>query len=465
MKRWLTLGSFVLIAAAIVTFRPVQTPGPFLRDFEAYWSAGSASNARADPYGRSIWSAERGVPGVDASHDELLPFVGPPATLPAWRLLARLPYVVAARWWFAALSIAVLSLAAIVVGASAGSVSFSTFFAALALAISFGPVTSDVALGQMALIAFLAATVVALPLSLIPRSAAAFVAFFQPNVAFGLISQLGRNRATLAIAFGLLATYAAGALGTGWHWPIEYALRLLRHEDAERLSAIQLTPGAIAYGAGMPAGTTVLISIAALIAALAAAVLVWRRVADPFARFAAIAALAPFASSFFHEHDLVVAYIAGVWCALRTRAAVRLLALGATLLVAIDWLGLAQRPTGMPQSILLAIATVAAFTALGTDADWRTAALAGGILAATFAVAASLAAMHPAPIWPDALGHFHAVSSASAADVWRDEQRRTGLFAVNPTWAFLRALSLTGCALVSLSVFLQSNRDAHFAHD
>ncbi len=452
--RWLTPLAFVFIAAAVLTFRPAQTPGPFLRDFEAYWSAGSAWNARGDPYGRDVWEAERAVPGVDSSRDELLPFVGPPATLLAWSLLARLPYVLAARLWIALLAVAVLALAAIAVRAGNPRFSLAAFFAALALAMAFGPITSDVALGQIALIAYLAAVTVALPLGLPLRAAAAFVALFQPNVAFGLFSQLGRNRATLALALGAAGTYAASAAFLGWRWPASYLSRLLPHENAERLSAIQFTPGAIAHGAGMPVGATAFVAIATGIVAVAAIVAMWRHVPDPFARFAAIAPLAPFASSFFHEHDVLVAYVAAAWCALRTRGSIRAFALGGTLLVAIDWLGLAQRPTGTFQSALLAVAALCAFTALGEDADWRATATVAGAVAAVFALSAWLASGHPAPIWPDAMGNFHALPTESVAGVWRDEQARTGLLGIDPLWAFLRVLSLTGCVLLSLSVYL-----------
>ncbi len=84
MRRWLLALACASIAVAILAARPRPTPGPFLRDFEAYWAAGSAWNAHGDPYGRAIWTAERAVAGVDARHDEVLPFVGPPATLLAW---------------------------------------------------------------------------------------------------------------------------------------------------------------------------------------------------------------------------------------------------------------------------------------------------------------------------------------------------------------------------------------------
>jgi hypothetical protein len=458
VNRWVTLVALAVIVAATLAFRPVPTPGPFLRDFEAYWSAGSAWSAQADPYARTIWSVERGVPGVNASRDELLPFVGPPVTLLAWSAMARLPYAVAVRLWLAVLVLAAVALVAIVVRASARPVALWAFLPAGALAIAFGPITSDLALGQVALVAFLAATLVARPLRLVPRAVAAFVALFQPNVAFGLVSQLGRNTATLAIVLGGLASYATAALLWGWRWPATYLRQLLAHESAERLSAIQLTPAAIAHGAGMPPGATQAIAFATVVVALATAFALWRRIAEPFARFAAIAPLAPFASSFFHEHDLVVAYAAAGWCALRARGTVRAIALAATLLVAIDWLGLAQRPTGLAQSALLAAAAALAFIALGETSDWRATAAAIGTIAAIFAYGAWLAIGHPAPVWPDALGNFHAAPTASIAEVWRDEQRRTGLLGINPVWAFLRELSLFGCALLSLSVYLTSCR-------
>ena len=70
--------------------RPVGTPGPLLRDFEAYYAAGATWALGGDPYGREVWRVERRVPGVDASHEELLPFVGPPFSLPLWRSFAAL---------------------------------------------------------------------------------------------------------------------------------------------------------------------------------------------------------------------------------------------------------------------------------------------------------------------------------------------------------------------------------------
>ncbi len=461
--RWLLPLAFALAAAAILSFRPVATPGPFLRDFEAYWSAGSAWNAGGNPYGRAIWNAERTVPGVDASRDEILPFVAPPPTIALWSLLARLPYPVAAGLWSALLAVAALALVIVVVRASAAPSAYA-FLCAGVLAVGFGPLTSDLALGQVALLAFLAATLASLPLPLLGRIAASFVAFAQPNVAFGLVALLGRNRATIAIGAGALAAFAFGALFFGVRWPIDYAMQLAAHAHAERFGAIQFTPAAIAYGAGFSLAAAAAIAVACAAAAALAAIALWRRIGDPFARFAAIAALAPFVTTFFHEHDLVVAYAAAGWCAFRTRGPVRSLALAATLLAAIDWLGLAQRPTGIAQSALLAAAAACAFVALGdASSAFRRRELFGALAATTvvafvFAIAAWLGAAHPAPVWPDALGAFHAPSTAPIAGVWAAEQQRTGLLAVDPVWAFLRALSLLGCALLSYCVYDVSKR-------
>ena len=238
-----------------------------------------------------------------------------------------------------------------------------SFLALLALALAFGPMTSDLALGQLALPAFVGATLVVLiaARSLAGASAAAFLAFAQPNASLGLVSQLGRNRATFAMALGTLLAYALGALAAGWAWPVAYARILAAHGAAERFAAIQISPASIAFGFGAPPLAAGCAGVAIALLAIAAAIAIAVAVRDNFARFAAFSALGPFAAGFVHEHDLVVAYAAAAWCALRTRATARIVALAGTLLVSVDWLGLAQRPTGIAQSALLALAALCAF--------------------------------------------------------------------------------------------------------
>ena len=215
--------------------------------------AGIAWNAGGDPYGRAIWNAERNVPGVDASRDELLPFVGPPPDAARVERLRAAAVRAAAALWPALLAIALLALAAVGAPRSRKRAALALLVAAaLALAVAFGPVTSDLALGQLALPAFSAAPPSSLVAarSISAATAAACLAFAQPNAALGLLSQLGRNRATFAIVASAILTYALGALAAGRAWPPVYARALAAHAGAERWNAIQLAPAAIAYGFG-----------------------------------------------------------------------------------------------------------------------------------------------------------------------------------------------------------------------
>jgi hypothetical protein len=448
------------VAAALLFARPSPTPGPALRDFEAYWSAGAAFNAGDDPYGRAVWSAERTVRGVDASRDELLPFVGPPATLPLWSLFARFPYATAARMWWALLALSLLGLLLLLARAAGGTLAPFFVAALVLLALGFGPMTSDLALGQIALVALLGATAYVC-LAGVPVAAffGAFAACFQPNVALGLLSQLGRNRATLVLIAAGFVTYLAGVAGAGWSWPVTYAGVLTAHAAAERFTAIQISPAAIAFGFGAPERFAAAFGLAVAGGAIVAAFAIVRSLNAPFARFAAAAALVPLIAGFFHEHDLIVAFPSAVWCAFETRGSTRMLATIGTLFVAIDWLGLAQRPTGILQSALLAAAVLCALVALSNENEARATLASGLAMIPVFAMAAWLGASYPAPVWPDTLGGFHAAAGLSAAAVWNAEQHVAGLDAREPVWALFRALSLLGCGLLAASIFRQT-RDA-----
>ncbi|HEX3458705.1 MAG TPA: glycosyltransferase 87 family protein [Candidatus Baltobacteraceae bacterium] len=459
MRRWLPGVAFAAIAGAVFFARPAATPGPKLRDFEAYWSAGVTWNSGGNPYGRAIWNAERTVDGVTPSRDELLPFVGPPPTLPLWSLLARLPYDSAAILWIGALLAALLAMVAATLRGSATPVKLCAFAAALALAIGFGPLTSDLALGQIALPAFAGAALVVVARSRWLGAAAACLAFAQPNASAGLFSVLGRNRATASIVLALVATYALGAFAAGWSWPLTYAKALAAHAGAERLSGIQIAPAAVAYGFGASPGVAAWLGLACAAVAVAAAALIATRVREPFPRFAAFSALVPFVAGFVHEHDLLVAYAAAAWCALRTRGTTRAVALAGTLLVAVDWLGLAQRPTGIVQCALLALAVLLAFVALGERHESRAQWIAAAAVTVLFFAGAWIGAHYPAPVWPDALANFRATPAAGAAQVWLDEQRASGLLAAVPAWALLRALSLAGCGLLAYAIYRRPASD------
>jgi hypothetical protein len=353
------------------------------------------------------------------------------------------------------LGISILALVATTIRGSGAPITGLSFLAALLLAIAFGPISSDFALGQVALPAFAGAAllVVLANRSVMLAALGGCIAFAQPNAAIGLASQLGRNRAMLAVALGALLAYLLGALAAGWTWPVDYAHVVASHGAAERFIAIQLSPAAIAHGFGAAPNVATALGLGVAVLAVAAAIVLAYRVRDAFARFAAFSALAPFVASFFHEHDLLLSYAAALWCALRTTAAARSIALAGTLLVGIDWLGLAQRPSGIAQSLLLAVSAFAAFVALGAKVDLRGVTPVALGVAALFIGAALLATHHPVPVWPNTLAAFHAPANAGAAEVWHAEQRASGLLAVVPAWALLRSLSLLGCALLAHAIY------------
>jgi hypothetical protein len=443
------------VVLAVTIARPAPTPGPLSRDFEAYWAAGATSNAGADPYGRAIWNSERAVAGVDARRDEILPFVGPPHTLLFWRIVAWLPYERAAHLWWAVLAISLLALVGAVVGASGVTFTARAFFGGIVLAIAFAPISSDLALGQIALPAFLGTVLVAVLAErrLTLGVVAAPIAFAQPNISLGLLTQLGRNRTTVAMLAGAALTYVLGALAAGWSWPSSYARIVAEHGLAERFVAIQFGPAAIAFDLGAPQRLAETIALVIALLAIGAAVAICLAAREPFARFAACSALVPFVAGFFHEHDFVVVFAAALWCALRTRGNVRAIALAGTLLAGFDWLGLAQRQTGLTQSALLAAAAFAAFAALGEKPELRRATPVAVGMGALIAGAALVAVHNPVPIWPDALRSFHASLTASIASIWLDEQQRSGLLAAVPAWGLLRSCSLLGSALLAYAIY------------
>jgi hypothetical protein len=353
------------------------------------------------------------------------------------------------------LAISLLALVAAVLHGGGAPIRPLSLLAGAALAVAYAPISSDLALGQVALPAFLGAVLV---MTLSERRfglaiLAAVLAFAQPNAALGLASQIGRNRVTLAIVLGAALTYVLGSSMAGWSWPWAYAHAIAEHALAERFSAIQFGPAAIAFDFGATKAAATVVALAVALVAVAAAIVLSRAVRDAFARFAGLSALVPFVIGFFHEHDFVVAFAAALWSALRATGAPRTIALAGTLLVGFDWLGLAQRPSGIAQSMLLEAALFAAFVALGEKMELRRSLPIAAGVAAIVAGAAMLALRNPVPVWPDLLAGFRAPATAGIASVWFGEQRANGLLAAVPAWGALRSLSLLGCALLAYAIY------------
>ncbi|HEY1727140.1 MAG TPA: glycosyltransferase family 87 protein [Candidatus Baltobacteraceae bacterium] len=434
--------------------RPSGVSGPAMRDFEAFYAAGATANAGADPYGRAIWQAERAIPGVDTSHDETLPFVGPPAELPLWRALALLPFSVAGRVWGAMLACTMLltvfgTLALIRAPEEATIVLGAAIFAG-----SFGALISDVALGQIAL--FSTAAVVATLLLLRSRAwpvaaLTSTLAAFQPNLCIVMIARATDLRALAAFGCGAIVFFGLMISAGGFDALGHYVHLLGVHGEAEKHTVIQITPASVALGFGAPDAVIAFVGYASLLVALVLGALAIFRIRDPIARVGIAVCVLPFVVPFFHEHDFVLLILPALYCAIHARGSTLAFSALAATLCGVDWLGLGQRPNAEVQSVVLATACALGFALL---AQMRRAAFAGLIVPLVVVAVSLFARVHPVPIWPDALPlHWQGPANASVSALWGLEQRAAGLDTQDPVWAFLRLLSLVADALIGFALY------------
>ena len=419
-----------------------------MRDFESYYAAGQTWVARGDPYSADIWKYEQQIPGVEGRRGELLPFIGPPAYLPMWSLFANLPFNVAVILWGAIL-LAASAAFVIVTLRTADALSAGAFLSAAVLCTSFGPFTSDLSLGQAALLSFVACVGATAMMERAPVLGVAwtFFAALQPNIALGLLSQLLERRAWRVFGVALLIFIALAVGFGGWHGALAYASNIGAHGAAERFALIQMTPAAVAYGFGLSAPLCILLGILSGLAALVACIGITRRpYTKPLWKLAAVLALLPFIVPFFHEHDFVVLLLPAILCATLAEGRAWTIAATGTMLGAVDWLGIAQRPDGAVQSLLLAVSALCALFAIG-EVSWRKIIVPACIVA--LVAAFGILAQHDvAPIWPDAMRGETSMLGGVAA-IWHDELLRSGAFATNPLWASMRLLTLAGAVLLA----------------
>ncbi|PZR56714.1 MAG: hypothetical protein DLM50_07735 [Candidatus Meridianibacter frigidus] len=429
--------------SAITIARPPGTPGPLLRDFEAYYAAGVLATRGMSPYTLRIWDVEKMIPGVRAARNEALPFVGPPTYLPMWRALASFAYRPAAILWTGVLVIAFFGTLIIFLRKQ-GALSWMNVAACVLLCVGFGPLTSGLALGQDALLSLsgLWLAVLWYESSTAWASVALLAAALQPNAAVTFLSQLPHRRAFAAVAAAMSIFLLTGLIFEG-HLFRDYFHVLIEHGRAERFALIQITPGAVAAGFGVAAPGAVAISVMFALGALVASVLAVRTTFGPLVKLGIVCALLPLAIPFFHEHNFVLllpSILVGIFAPFRPGFWFGISA-G---VCAVDWLGLAQRPEALPQSaLLLATFALALYCASGR----RYAAIGACTIVPVMLLVAHLAQMQPAPVWPDAM-HGGQPLSGSISAVWHDELLRTGQFEPQPLWAALRACSLLGSGLL-----------------
>jgi Glycosyltransferase family 87 len=369
------------------------------------------------------------------------------------------------RWWTA---LTILALAALVAAslALAGVRRGWPLLSGVLFAISAGPMTSAIGLGQVALIA---AAGIACALVAYERGAIAAGAFgtllagLQPNLAPTLVARM-RDRVAWISAIAGAAAFALLTLGAGGGVAglAAYVHRLGEHGRAEAFDAIQHTPAAILWSLGVAPQSASALGIAIALATVAAvaAVTVRLRLNPRNGTLLAMAAL-PFAVPFFHEHDFLIEVIPLLVLGARTGGAVRACAGIAAALVLVDWFGVAQRGPGQAQILTLGFAVACAFAAVGPGARMRRSDFAAfATLALAACVALPLAHAAPAPTWPDGLpAGYHAPAAADASAVWADEQRAAGLDARVPAWGALRALPLAGCIVLGVAIALAGRRD------
>jgi Glycosyltransferase family 87 len=405
-----------------------------------------------------VWRIERTIPGVDASRDELLPFVGPAISLPLWSLLARLPFELARNIW---LEVLVLALAVLVLASlriAGRPYSWMECASALLLGAVAAPAVSDISLGQAALVsaAAVAFAFVALERGSPWAVAAACVAAIQPNLALPLAASLTRRRNVLMLASALVLFLAITlGVGGGPAGLLSYLQRLATHAAGERFIAIQYSVPAILAAFGVASNASVLAGdVIGVLALAVAAFAAYRFRARPAFAAAIAVALLPWIVPFFHEHDFAIVLLPAIVVAAATSPRVRALGGIAAVCVFVDWFGIAQRPAAVLQIACLAGAVACAYLVLA-DRDkrpaWPLAPLAACVVLLACTVPFALA--HPAPTWPDQLGAFHAPATLDASAVWAAEQERSGLAATVPAWGLLRAVPLAGCVLFAYASF------------
>lgn len=406
-----------------------------------------------------MWRVERTLDGIDATRDELLPFVGPAASLPLWSLLARLPFDAARLVWLSLSLLALATLAGAAAALAQRRLTVTGALGALLFAALTGPLISAMALGQAALIsvAAIAAALFALERRSPSALGAAVIAAIQPNLALVLAVRL-TSRFGMLMLGGAAAAFVALTLvyGGGVGGALAYVQRLAEHGAGERFILIQFGVPAILASFHADAHTAVIAGdVCALLALAVAAAFAWRFRTQPVYAAAFAIALLPWALPFFHEHDFVIEVIPAVVLAAAPALRARMLAGVASQCALVNWLNVAQRPDTAAQTVCLAGALACAFTLLPSRTPRESPALPALAAAALLAViAVPLALTFPAPVWPDTLGAFHAAPQLDASAVWAAEQHAAGLDAAVPAWGALRAISLLGVLLLAFAAYV-----------
>lgn len=458
VARWAGAVLLLALAVAYFTIHPVNRSGAPFADFSAYYAAGKVWLQHGNPFGFAIWQAERQLPGMGGLPVAILPYVGPPAGLPLWGVLALLPYDVAAGVWAGACTlcgVVILLVPALVAGRR---IERRDGYALALLFASFAPLVTAVAVGQAALPATAAIDLAILAAARRRWTWAAGAAFaaalFKPNLALVLVATVRSLGAVIAYAASALATALATALtGGGWGALAAYLSVVVQQSAAERFYLYQFTPAAIAFGFGLPQGAAILLGVVVSLLACGATAAAIRRSRASVADGAAIACAGyPFVVPFVHQADLIVVLLPGLVAIYRAQGAAWLLAAAGLVLVSIDSLAFSQGEVAAVFTPVIAVVAALQIAALNRTVSWRLRVAPLAIVPALL-VLALFAPAQRLPLWPGSLSPaFTASASESPTHVWQRELDTLALEVPSSYIALLRCISLAGCIAIGVAM-------------
>lgn len=458
LARW---GGFALLAAfaaGYLIWLPFHPDGAPMTDFSAYYSAGRYWAHGGDPYSRGIWSVEQTLPGVDPKRAELLPFVGPPLSLPLWALLGMLPYVVAASIWGAVLAACAVALVVVPARLARRRIRAPSAAELLLLVLVAGPIVTAISVGQAALPAAAAvdfAIVFAAQRKWLRMACAAAVgAMLKPNDVLTIAGSLHEAAALAAAAAAAAVSAVANLPFAGGAAGLAGYLQVLVHQsESERLFVYQLTTTSIAYGFGLDEHHAQIVGWC--VSALA---IVATAVAIRFARLGVVdggalaCAMFPFVMPFEHEPDLAIVFLPALLLLFRAKGWTWGIGAVGTVLICVDAFAMAQGRLGLVFSVVTAAVASLQLAALAPP-DVRWARLAPFSVIPLVLAVGLFAPPTRLPMWPAAVPqHVSVAADASANAQWHDEIAAAGLETQRPWASFLRLLTLCGCGGIAGSM-------------
>jgi hypothetical protein len=453
-------GCVLLIVSAFAysAWSVLSNFGPVLPDFAAYYAAGQYWAHGGDAYGAGIWNIERTLPGFDPSRLELLPFVGPPLSLPIWAAFGALPYPAAAALWVLVLLVSAAVLVLVPAQLARRRLVRDDAPSIVLLLLSASPLVTAFSAGQAALPA-IASVAVAIRCAVLRRWALMAVAtivaaMLKPNDALVIGASVREAAALLAVAGSIIVSVLANLpVVHGIHGLAGYGVVLLNQGASERVYAFQFTPTSIAYGFGLTRQAAELVGTAISLVALVSGVAAIRFTRANVVDGAAIAcAFVPFVLPFEHGPDLIVVLLPALLLVFRARGWAWPAGAVGMVLLCTNPFALTQGWQGTLFAVSMAAVASLQLAALAPSRFGRMRFV--PLTVVPLLIAIGLAApRHHLPIWPATLpAHVTVANGASASEVWQAELIASGLENQDPWVSFLRLLTLCGCACVCIAM-------------